>query len=500
MDGPLILNEIIPWLKRKKRARMFFKVDIEKAYDSLKWKFLDSVMEQMKFPIRWRKWIMATVTCARASVLVNGSPTQEFPCFRGLRQEDPLSPFLFIITMEALSCVVKRACDIGLFDGIRCKADGPILSHFMYADDVVKQLERLRKDFLWGSDPEHGKMSWVAWQKIMAPIDVGGVGIGSLKEANIALLAKWWWRFKVDGPCLWRSVIWNLYSSSRQWCDIPVRLSAPGIWKQVTGISKDLWDMEVDLPGLFKGILGSGTNIHFWKDRWALEKPLQLVFPNLFRLERVKNSLVANRVRVEGGIMVLSFEWVREPGSSEELLELEGLLLIMGDVNLGSGMDKWEWKADQSGVYSVRSLRTEMQNTIYPVQEGGFIWHTWASLKNEETTDHLFLSCGLAQAVWDSVSRWCRISPVYAFESKDLVRMHHHLSGSFKWKKVIFTIVQTTVWCMWRCRNEVVFNQKQANVARLVEEIRALGFLWVRSRAKLQEMSWEMWCSFNLPV
>ncbi|KAJ0561825.1 putative RNA-directed DNA polymerase [Helianthus annuus] len=331
---------------------------------------------------------------------------------------------------------------------------------------VIKQLERLRKDFLWGSDPEHEKMSWVAWQRIMAPIELGGVGIWSLKEANTALLAKWWWRFKVDGPCLWRNVIWNLHSSSRNWCDIPVRLSAPGIWKQVAGISKDLLDVGVDLPGLIRGIPGDGLNILFWKDHWVMDKPLQFFCPNLFRLEKLKNSPVASRVRVVDGITILNFEWTREPGSAEELLELEGLMAVMGDVYFGSGRDMWEWKADQSGTYSVRSLRLKMQLANYPDREGGFIWDSWAPIKvkflswcvflnriptmvelqkrnintgsllcricgnHDETTDHLFVSCDLAQGVWDYVSRWCRIPSVYAFEFKDLVKLHHHMRGS----------------------------------------------------------------------
>ncbi|KAJ0518638.1 putative RNA-directed DNA polymerase [Helianthus annuus] len=161
MDGPLILNEVISWLKRTKKLGMLFKVDIEKAYDTLNWGFLESIMVQMNFPIRWRKWVMATIINARASVLVNGSPTQEFPCFRGLRQGDPLSPFLFIMAMEALSCVVKRAKEIGVFDGLACTSNGPLLSHFMYADDVIfigkwsiqnaKNLNRLLRCFYLAS-------------------------------------------------------------------------------------------------------------------------------------------------------------------------------------------------------------------------------------------------------------------------------------------------------------------------------------------------------------
>ncbi|KAM0071560.1 putative RNA-directed DNA polymerase [Helianthus debilis subsp. tardiflorus] len=138
VDGPLMLNELVAWLKLKKKAGMIFKVDIHKAYDSLSWGFLNSIMEQMGFPLLWRNWIMGILQSARASVLVNGSPTMEFSCTRGLRQGDPISPFLFLIAMEALSGMMKKASECGIFHGINCNNGGSmILSHLSYADDVI---------------------------------------------------------------------------------------------------------------------------------------------------------------------------------------------------------------------------------------------------------------------------------------------------------------------------------------------------------------------------
>jgi hypothetical protein len=74
---------------------LLFKVDFEKAYDSIDWGYLDAVMGRMSFPVLWRKWIKECVCTASASVFVNGSPTEEFSLERGLRQGDPMSPFQF---------------------------------------------------------------------------------------------------------------------------------------------------------------------------------------------------------------------------------------------------------------------------------------------------------------------------------------------------------------------------------------------------------------------
>ncbi|GAU38645.1 hypothetical protein TSUD_276840 [Trifolium subterraneum] len=94
LDGILIANEVVDEARRAKKELMLFKVDFEKAYDSVDWGYLDVVMGRMGFPTVWRKWIKECVCTATASVLVIGSPTDEFLLERGLRQWDPLSPYM----------------------------------------------------------------------------------------------------------------------------------------------------------------------------------------------------------------------------------------------------------------------------------------------------------------------------------------------------------------------------------------------------------------------
>jgi len=95
LDGILIENEVVDEAKSMNKDILLFKVDFEKAYDSIDLHYLNSVMLSMNFPTLWRKWIMECIGTATASVLVNGSPTEEFPIKRGLRQGGPLSPFYF---------------------------------------------------------------------------------------------------------------------------------------------------------------------------------------------------------------------------------------------------------------------------------------------------------------------------------------------------------------------------------------------------------------------
>lgn len=92
-----------------------FKIDFAKAYDSVDWGYLRSLMHGFNFNAKWIKWVMECVTSAHASVLVNGSPSREFRLQRGLRQGDPLSPFLFLLAAEGLSIMMSNAVERRLF-------------------------------------------------------------------------------------------------------------------------------------------------------------------------------------------------------------------------------------------------------------------------------------------------------------------------------------------------------------------------------------------------
>lgn len=124
-----MVNEIIAWALKKKKKIMMFKVDFEKAFDSLNWDFLDSIMAQMGFGKIWRGWIFGCLKSAYGSVLVNGSPTKEFEIKKGLRQGDPLSPFLFILAAEALHVSILEARNKNIFKGINVGKDNLTISH-----------------------------------------------------------------------------------------------------------------------------------------------------------------------------------------------------------------------------------------------------------------------------------------------------------------------------------------------------------------------------------
>ena len=140
LDAVLIANEAVDSRLKSNQGDVMCKLDIEKAYDHVDWKFLLAVLKQMGFGERWIKWIEWCISTVRYSVLINGSPSGFFQSSRGLRQGDPLSPYLFVIAMEVFSCLMRRAISGGFLSGWRARGrggEGILISHLLFADDTL---------------------------------------------------------------------------------------------------------------------------------------------------------------------------------------------------------------------------------------------------------------------------------------------------------------------------------------------------------------------------
>ncbi|RVW76867.1 Transposon TX1 uncharacterized 149 kDa protein [Vitis vinifera] len=118
LDSSLIANEVIDNWNKKGDKGVICKLDIEKAYDSINWQFLLKVMEKMGFGAKWLRWMWWCISTAKFSVMVNGTPAGFFSSSKGLRQGDPLSPYLFVMGMEVLSVLIRRAME-GAASGLR---------------------------------------------------------------------------------------------------------------------------------------------------------------------------------------------------------------------------------------------------------------------------------------------------------------------------------------------------------------------------------------------
>ena len=120
---------------KRKVPTAVLKLDFKKAFDSVDWPSLDAILHARGFDERWRGWVSNILTSGKTSILLNGVPGRWMTCRRGLRQGDPLSPYLFIIVADVLQKLIRRASMNGeLFHPVDALLPCPVLQ---YADDTL---------------------------------------------------------------------------------------------------------------------------------------------------------------------------------------------------------------------------------------------------------------------------------------------------------------------------------------------------------------------------
>ncbi|XP_062176085.1 uncharacterized protein LOC133881146 [Alnus glutinosa] len=138
-DSSILALELLHTIKSKKGrgGLMAVKIDMEKAFDRMEWGFLLSILIKPGFNSIWINWIRICISSTSFSILINGSPFGLFTPSRGLRQGDPLSPFLFILGTEALSRILQQQESLGILKGIKIAKNCPPINHLLFADDLI---------------------------------------------------------------------------------------------------------------------------------------------------------------------------------------------------------------------------------------------------------------------------------------------------------------------------------------------------------------------------
>ncbi|KAL8158345.1 hypothetical protein AgCh_002874 [Apium graveolens] len=137
-DNVLVAFELLHYMKQKKRGsegEVALKLDVSKAYDRVDWGFLRNQMQRMGFSKKWMDWIMLCVTTVSYSINFNGAQIGPITPRRGLRQGDPLSPYLFLFCVEGLSRLIKDASARSKIHGCQITLQAPAITHLLFADD-----------------------------------------------------------------------------------------------------------------------------------------------------------------------------------------------------------------------------------------------------------------------------------------------------------------------------------------------------------------------------
>ncbi|XP_022032249.1 uncharacterized protein LOC110933327 [Helianthus annuus] len=257
-------------------------------------------------------------------------------------------------------------------------------------------------------------------------------------------------------------------------------------------------------------------------------------WPLLFALEKEKCCLVMDRVPKSGSDGQWKWCWSRPMLNQEEVAELSDCLSFLNGVSISDVKDKWLWSPDGSGRFSTLSFRSlfsfaSESGQRYSIWKGGwikskcdiFIWRasqdripTRQALPRRnilidssdcilcgediETVDHLFSACRIAVEVWEKISAWLKIPPLFAFSFGDIISIHESVGENRRAKDIIRGLLMIACWCIWKSRNDKFFSSGKGCGAEIFGEVKAIGFLWLKCRSINKGLVWSEWCKYSL--
>ncbi|RVX19303.1 putative serine/threonine protein phosphatase 2A regulatory subunit B''gamma [Vitis vinifera] len=213
---------------------------------------------------------------------------------------------------------------------------------------VVKRLEKLQRDFLWGGGSLERKIHLINWAVVCTHKESGGLGIRKIDLLNKALLGKWIWRFAIEEDSFWRKVVGVKYGRlGFGWRTKEARGTfGVGVWRDILKESSWCWD-NIE----FK--VGKGTKVSFWTDHWCGNEELAQTFPQLFELAVQRNASVNEMWDSSLGQGGWNIRLSRNL-NDWELDALGELLQLLRDLRTSLEEDAVIWKGESHGLFRIK--------------------------------------------------------------------------------------------------------------------------------------------------
>ncbi|RVW34547.1 Transposon TX1 uncharacterized 149 kDa protein [Vitis vinifera] len=300
------------------------------------------------FSQKWRSWMRGCLSSSSFAILVNGNAKGWVKASRGLRQGDPLSPFLFTLVADVLSSLFGSSSKpkiillvFGQVSGLKINLEKSTISGLPlggnpktigFWDPVVERISRRldgwKKAYLSLGGRITLIQSWkkdhlIRWEVVSRPKELGGLGFGKTSMRNIALLGKWLWRFPRERSGLWHKVIASIYGTHPNGWDANtvVRWSHRCPWKAIAQVFQEF-------SPFVRLVVGNGERIRFWEDLWWGNQTLCSQFADLYRVISVKNLTVSN---VLGNSLPLSWNFNFRRNLTDSEIDL--LQRLMSSLN-----------------------------------------------------------------------------------------------------------------------------------------------------------------------
>lgn len=318
-------------------------------------------------------------------------------------------------------------------------------------EKVLEELERIRMRFFWGADAGRKKMVWIAWKKTLASKEKGGLGIGSLKAQNMALLGKWWWKFKDPSLGLWKEVIKSLHGPDGHLRESARRRN--GCWGSIAALPSSL-------------------------------SKVGLRFSEFFQVNQNQD-----------GSCVISWSLDRSNGYT-----VSSYSKYFDDSTLPISNVKWDW--NNLVPRKVNILAWRVAHRKLPTKENlgkiGLVVELRCKIcgGGPEDVDHVFVKCPLAIEVWHEVQRWWYCLGEIPSNTLDLLQSKKEFIGPARLGDVNEAVIYIFMWVIWSFRNKNLFQNEIKSQLELVSAIQSLSHLWINARwPRRSTFTWEAWKS-----
>ncbi|KAL4379818.1 hypothetical protein GQ457_02G032950 [Hibiscus cannabinus] len=327
-DNVILAQEVIYSMRWKngRKGWMDLMIDLEKAYDRLEWSFIANTLCDIGLPMDFIRLIMNCIISVSTQISWNMELSDSFQPSRGIRQCDPMSPYIFVLCMERLSQAIKVEIAQGRWVEIKLSRHGPGLSHLLFADDIIlfakasdrqmhvmkavldrffrsqityrparslafagrvtlaksvlqaipsytmqatrlpksvcTEIEKLIRGYIWGSSESHRGISLVRWEDVQSPMAVGDLGFHDMGRFNQAFLMKIGFQLIIESNKLCVQMLRAKYKVVEV---VPVQLchrNCSWLWSGICGI----WNYVRDVVFW---IVRDGCQVDFWYDEWV---------------------------------------------------------------------------------------------------------------------------------------------------------------------------------------------------------------------------------------
>ena len=350
---------------------------------------------------------------------------------------------------------------------------------------MVKRLEKLQRDFLWGGGSLERKIHLINRGVVCIQKEKGGLGIRKIGLLNKALLGKWIWRFAFEKNVLWKKVIRVKHGlEGRGWRSKEVHGPfGVGVWKEILKETSWCWDnMEFRV--------GRGTKVMFWIDHWCDNAALSQAFPQLYALAVCNNATVNEVWDPSLGQGGWNLRLSRD-SNDWELVLIEELLLLLRDFRLSSEEDLVLWKGGGLDIFRIwvaYNLLAAPNPHVFPKKAFGWTRSQpkllslrgrllgkkssrWIGCKSEggsslivvfcgceeENVNHILLHCIVVRALWEIVFALFGVQWVFPEKVKAALFCWRGPFVGKKRKNIWNSILLCIFWTVWKERNRLTF-------------------------------------------